>query len=831
MKKNSSKWLCLLLAVVMLASMIPSAIADKAGPDQLERFINKVPGKLGQSLAPPSSFSVRSITLGMGDEQAPQTEWQAPQGASEEAVAAAMASEGYYMEADPVGGYNVYTLTDNGELQMTHYASENDIPTAFSFVRLPDELASQARTRKRDVAYVMNALKSPLTFVQTEYPFIFQGEHIYTSQYPVSITAQEMLNILNNYTPGSDAYEFYLELGISLGLGTDFNSVVTRLNYMIYEYQLNLREGLPVEEPTISLENLDLTLFRRPFTFLPGGTLVTNITVSADATYTIQYGSLTRMIEPDGDPTNFVITLDISGSMNGDRYQAMMSALKTTLDTILANPQNTVSLTFFGTDGNVLILNGTTVFSGAAWTSDDIFDAPIGPTGLTLRTASCTALENALSTGSMTYPETGLQFAYNELANLYTGHMDAGVLLFTDGFANGPNSEALTVEIENQIARMFGATVVNVAMVSAGQSETQFWRYLNPDYAGYQATYPSADPGAGKILYHHLLHSTSTDLEFEIQKLFDEAIGDITDTTLIPHVETITENVLAAVNANLLDHLPAGYNVYRVEVNGVPLAPSYWVQGVDEYGDPVISFDLGSLYSGDNFNITYFSLPASGRNVTAFNYGHHEGRETVLYAETADNFLGADNHIGTSDSRRVKLLLAEKESHAKLDKDHILVVNFSNTGNTARLAKLAAEELGADYFEIIPAVPYTAEDLVRNNKTARAYAEFVDEKSRPEMANQLWDTSRYSVILIAYPIWFGQEPRIMDTFVESLALEGQLIVPFCTSESSSITKSRSNLKALTHGASTWLSGKRFAPDVTKDVFLRWVKSLNLKNYK
>ena len=64
----------------------------------------------------------------------------------------------------------------------------------------------------------MNALKSPMPFIQTEYPFIFQGEHIYTSQYPVSITAQEMLNILNNYTPGSDAYEFYLELGISLGL-------------------------------------------------------------------------------------------------------------------------------------------------------------------------------------------------------------------------------------------------------------------------------------------------------------------------------------------------------------------------------------------------------------------------------------------------------------------------------------------------------------------------------------------------------------------------------------------------------------------------------------
>ena len=60
------------------------------------------------------------------------------------------------------------------------------------------------------------------------------------------------------------------------------------------------------------------------------------------------------------------------------------------------------------------------------------------------------------------------------------------------------------------------------------------------------------------------------------------------------------------------------------------------------------------------------------------------------------------------------------------------------------------------------------------------------------------------------PIWWGEEPRIMDTFVESHSFDGITMIPFCTSSSSGIGRSGQNL-ADNAGTGTWLDGKRFGP--------------------
>ena len=82
----------------------------------------------------------------------------------------------------------------------------------------------------------------------------------------------------------------------------------------------------------------------------------------------------------------------------------------------------------------------------------------------------------------------------------------------------------------------------------------------------------------------------------------------------------------------------------------------------------------------------------------------------------------------------------------------------------------------------------------------------------------------YSTIYIGYPIWWGEEPRIMDTFAEKYSFEGITVIPFCTSSSSGIGRSGPNMEALA-GSGTWLEGKRFGSSVSEEDLQSWIESL------
>ena len=94
-----------------------------------------------------------------------------------------------------------------------------------------------------------------------------------------------------------------------------------------------------------------------------------------------------------------------------------------------------------------------------------------------------------------------------------------------------------------------------------------------------------------------------------------------------------------------------------------------------------------------------------------------------------------------------------------------LVVYFSNTGNTKTIAEYISEELGADLFEIIPAVPYTSADLDYNDSSSRSTIEQNDSSSRPEIANTVENMEQYDTIYLGYPIWWGRAPQIISTFL------------------------------------------------------------------
>lgn len=150
----------------------------------------------------------------------------------------------------------------------------------------------------------------------------------------------------------------------------------------------------------------------------------------------------------------------------------------------------------------------------------------------------------------------------------------------------------------------------------------------------------------------------------------------------------------------------------------------------------------------------------------------------------------------------------------------VLVAYFSVTNNTKKLATYAQEYLKSDIFEIIPIEKYTSADIDYHSD-CRANKEQNDDKARPEIAYTISDISQYNTIVLGYPIWWGQAPKILYTFIESYDLSNKTIIPFCTSGSSPIGSSATNLAKSAPNAN-WLAGKRFAANTTKEEIGHWL---------
>ena len=131
----------------------------------------------------------------------------------------------------------------------------------------------------------------------------------------------------------------------------------------------------------------------------------------------------------------------------------------------------------------------------------------------------------------------------------------------------------------------------------------------------------------------------------------------------------------------------------------------------------------------------------------------------------------------------------------------MLIAYFSATNNTEGIANHLDAILDADLYEIVPETPYTSADL-NYNTDCRANREQNDASARPAISGSVDNMEQYDVIFLGYPIWRGQAPKIIYTFLESYDLSGKTIVPFCTSGSSGIGSSATNLRTLASSA-TW----------------------------
>ena len=146
------------------------------------------------------------------------------------------------------------------------------------------------------------------------------------------------------------------------------------------------------------------------------------------------------------------------------------------------------------------------------------------------------------------------------------------------------------------------------------------------------------------------------------------------------------------------------------------------------------------------------------------------------------------------------------------------------TGNTKSVAEKIASVTGADIYEIKAALEYTDEDINYNDSDSRTSKEQNDSSARPEIGSEEISLDGYSTIYIGYPIWWGEEPRIMDTFAESYNFDGITVIPFCTSGSSGIGRSGQNL-ADNAGSGNWIEGKRFGGGASEDEIKSWIEGL------
>lgn len=155
-----------------------------------------------------------------------------------------------------------------------------------------------------------------------------------------------------------------------------------------------------------------------------------------------------------------------------------------------------------------------------------------------------------------------------------------------------------------------------------------------------------------------------------------------------------------------------------------------------------------------------------------------------------------------------------------------LVVYFSATGTTKPLAEYVAEILNADLYEIVPEDPYTEENLAYYTN-GRADQEQNDASARPAISGGVENMAEYDTILLGYPVWHGQAPRIVSTFLESYDFSGKTIIPFCTSHSSGIGSSADNLHPLCSDSTEWLEGRRFEGGTSKATMEEWLSDTGI----
>ncbi len=156
-----------------------------------------------------------------------------------------------------------------------------------------------------------------------------------------------------------------------------------------------------------------------------------------------------------------------------------------------------------------------------------------------------------------------------------------------------------------------------------------------------------------------------------------------------------------------------------------------------------------------------------------------------------------------------------------------LVVYFSASGVTKKVAENIKAAVDGDIYEIKPVVPYTTADLNWMDPKARSTVEMEDKSSRPEMVMDELDISGYDTIFLGFPIWWYVAPTIVNTFLEAHDFSDKKVVLFATSGGSGFGRTIEFLKNSAPNAK-FIRGGLMNGNTSVEAMKAWVGTLNLQ---
>lgn len=163
---------------------------------------------------------------------------------------------------------------------------------------------------------------------------------------------------------------------------------------------------------------------------------------------------------------------------------------------------------------------------------------------------------------------------------------------------------------------------------------------------------------------------------------------------------------------------------------------------------------------------------------------------------------------------------ANKPAANTEDASPVLVVYFSHTGKTKAMAEYLHNVVGGDIVELEPTKAYPA----GYNDALDPVKKEQQDKIRPQIRNHIDNFAKYKTIYLGYPIWWGTEPMLINTFLESYDFTGKIVIPFCTSGGTSIDQSVSDIKKEVPKAKV-LNGLRVS---NKNDILPWLKEIGMR---
>lgn len=227
--------------------------------------------------------------------------------------------------------------------------------------------------------------------------------------------------------------------------------------------------------------------------------------------------------------------------------------------------------------------------------------------------------------------------------------------------------------------------------------------------------------------------------------------------------------------------------------------------------------------------LTAAMLTGCGSTAGNGNAGQSAQASTSATTQTTESSVAATTESATAETAATQENAAETQTGDTTEESgKTLVVYYSASGTTKRVATAIADAVGADLYEITPVEPYTSDDLNWTNSSSRVSREHDDESLRDIALTEItpadWDS--YDTVLIGYPIWWGIAAWPVDNFVKGNDFTGKTVIPFCTSSSSGLGDSGNLLEEMA-GTGDWQEGHRFSSGASDADAADWVASLNL----